>query len=463
MDPKVNTTTLEDRKRDHDLKWNGWGYSDSYFFVNDKGTMQFNGKRYEMGGKTFPGLIKWMQSTLNMDIEHSNFGRDKIDESKIPSPILNSNFIEFLKLENIAHSSDGLKRVHRSHGHTVEDMIKLRLGTCESRIPDIVVWPTCHEDVIKIVRAANEFDVVIIPIGGGTSVSEALKCPENENRCIISLDTNDMNKILWLDEKNLLAKAQGGILGIDLEKQLNDRGFTLGHEPDSIEFSSLGGWVATRASGIKKNKYGNIEDILVHVTFVTSKGVIQKSCMAPRISSGPDIHHMIIGSEGTLGVVTEVTFKICPLPQCKKFGSVLFPTFEKGVEALREIAKEKIAPASIRLMDNEQFKFGQALKTSSSFVTSINDFLKRLYVTQWKRFDANKMAPATIVFEGNNEEVEMQEKRVYSICGKYDGFPAGEENGRYGYQLTFSIAYLRDVGMNYMAIGESFETSVPWD
>uniref|UniRef100_A0A915HUR8 Alkylglycerone-phosphate synthase n=1 Tax=Romanomermis culicivorax TaxID=13658 RepID=A0A915HUR8_ROMCU len=351
---------------------------------------------------------------------------DKIDESKIPSPILNTNFIEFLKLENIAHSSDGLKRVHRSHGHTVEDMIKLRLGTCESRIPDLVVWPTCHEDVIKIVRAANEFDVVIIPIGG----------------------------------------------------------FTLGHEPDSIEFSSLGGWVATRASGIKKNKYGNIEDILIHVTFVTSKGVIQKSCMAPRISSGPDIHHMIIGSEGTLGVVTEVTFKICPLPQCKKFGSVLFPTFEKGVEALREIAKEKIAPASIRLMDNEQFKFGQALKTSSSFFTSINDFLKRLYVMQWKRFDANKMAPATIVFEGNKEEVEMQEKRVYSICGKYDGFPAGEENGRYGYQLTFSIAYLRnskncaspsfsgflifnffvqDVGMNYMAIGESFETSVPWD
>uniref|UniRef100_A0A915HWE0 Alkylglycerone-phosphate synthase n=1 Tax=Romanomermis culicivorax TaxID=13658 RepID=A0A915HWE0_ROMCU len=106
---------------------------------------------------------------------------------------------------------------------------------------------------------------------------------------------------------------------------------------------------------------------------------------------------------------------------------------------------------------------GQALKFSSSFFTSINDFLERLYVTHWKRFDANKMAPATIVFEGNKQEVEMQEKRVYSICGKYDGFPAGEENGRHGYQLTFLVAHIRDVAMNYMAIGESFETSVPWD
>merc|ERR1719228_1560718 len=119
-----------------------------------------------------------------------------------------------------------------------------------------------------------------------------------------------MNKILWFDEENLLAHCEAGIVGQDLDQKLQEFGFCTGHEPDSLEFSTLGGWVATRASGMKKNIYGNIEDLVVHLRAVTPRGVMQKNVQVPRISSGPDIHHFILGSEGTLGVVTEVTMKI---------------------------------------------------------------------------------------------------------------------------------------------------------
>ena len=100
-----------------------------------------------------------------------------------------------------------------------------------------------------------------------------------------------------------------------------------------MEFSTLGGWVATRASGMKKNRYGNIEDIVVHITCVTQKGTIEKSCQVPRISTGPDIHHFILGSEGTLGVVTDVTLKIRPLPEVRKYGSIVFECFEENGDA----------------------------------------------------------------------------------------------------------------------------------
>lgn len=133
-----------------------------------------------------------------------------------------------------------------------------------------------------------------------------------------------------------------------MERELRKLGYTSGHEPDSYEFSSLGGWVATRASGMKKNIYGNIEDLLVHVKIVTPKGVFQKNGQVPRMSSGPDFHHLILGSEGSLGVITEVVIKIRPLPACKKYGSVVFPTFEDGVRCMREIARQRCQPASVK-------------------------------------------------------------------------------------------------------------------
>ena len=187
-----------------------------------------------------------------------------------------------------------------------------------------------------------------------------------------------------------------------------------------MEFSTLGGWVATRASGMKKNLYGNIEDLLVHLTIVTPKGTIQKHCQVPRISNGPDIHHFVLGSEGTLGVIVDATLKIRPLPQVVKYGSVAFPTFDDGIKFMREVARQKCAPASLRLLDNEQFSFGQALKTEvSSMFQSFVDGIKNCYIEKIKGFDPHQICAATLLFEGTKEDVAIQENKIYSIAKQF--------------------------------------------
>ncbi|KAL6484657.1 hypothetical protein MHYP_G00067020 [Metynnis hypsauchen] len=451
-------------KRRHDImKWNGWGYSDSRFLFNKKGQAEFTGKRYRLSGLILPSLKDWFEGTFGANLQHKSPATPALNVSAVPPPNLNESFVEELKAAGVGLSQEPEDRVFRSHGHCLNEIFALREGRI-GRVPDLVVWPSCHNDVVKIVELACKHNVCLIPYGGGTSVSSALECPPEETRSIVSLDTSQMNRILWIDEKNLTAHVEAGIIGQDLERQLNESGYCTGHEPDSMEFSSLGGWVATRASGMKKNIYGNIEDLVVHIKMVTPRGVIEKSCQGPRMSTGPDIHHFIMGSEGTLGVVTEVTMKIRPVPEYQKYGSIVFPNFQQGVACLREVAKQRCAPASIRLMDNEQFQFGHALKPQvSSIFTSFLDGLKKFYITKFKGFDPHHLCVATLLFEGDREKVLQHEKQVYDIAAKFGGLAAGEDNGQRGYMLTFVIAYLRDLGMDYYVIGESFETSVPWD
>ncbi|XP_061860865.1 alkyldihydroxyacetonephosphate synthase, peroxisomal isoform X3 [Colius striatus] len=431
------------KKRQELLKWNGWGYNDSKFIFNKKGQAEFTGKRYRLGGMILPTFKEWIEKTFGASLEHKTTSRASLNVNDVPPSIVSEEFLQDLRATKISHSQDAEDRVFRAHGHCLHEIFVLREGMFK-RVPDIVVWPVCHEDVVKIVELACKHNLCIIPFGGGTSVSSALECPEEEKRTIVSLDTSQMNRVLWIDEKNLTACVEAGIVGQDLEKQLAESGFCTGHEPDSMEFSSLGGWVATRASGMKKNIYGNIEDLVIHIKMVTPRGIVEKNCQVPRMSTGPDIHHFIMGSEGTLGVITEVTIKIRPIPEYQKYGSVVFPNFERGVACLREVAKQRCAPASIRLVDNAQFQFGHALKPQvASIFTSFLDGLKKFYITKFKGFDPNMLCVATLLFEGDREKVLQHEKQVYDIATKFGGLAAGEDNGQRGYMLTFVIAYLR--------------------
>uniref|UniRef100_A0A452UN23 Alkylglycerone-phosphate synthase n=1 Tax=Ursus maritimus TaxID=29073 RepID=A0A452UN23_URSMA len=421
------------------MKWNGWGYNDSKFFFNKKGQVELTGKRYPLSGMILPTFKDWIQNTLGVSLEHKTTSKASLNPSDTPPSIVNEDFLHDLKETNISYSQEADDRVFRAHGHCLHEIFLLREGMFQ-RIPDIVLWPTCHDDVVKIVNLACKYNLCIIPIGGGTSVSYGLMCPADETRTIISLDTSQMNRILWVDENNLTAHVEAGITGQELERQLKESGYCTGHEPDSLEFSTVGGWVSTRASGMKKNIYGNIEDLVVHIKMVTPRGIIEKSCQGPRMSTGPDIHHFIMGSEGTLGVITEATIKIRPIPEYQKYGSVAFPNFEQGVACLREIAKQV-----------------------SSIFTSFLDGLKKFYITKFKGFDPNQLAVATLLFEGDREKVLQHEKQVYDIAAKFGGLAAGEDNGQRGYLLTYVIAYIRDLGLEYYVLGESFETSAPWD
>jgi alkyldihydroxyacetonephosphate synthase len=347
-------------------------------------------------------------------------------------------------------------------GHTCHELFNLRTGKFDNRLVDMVIWPSSHEDVEKIVQLGLKYNICIIPFGGGTNVSGALECSHEEGRVIVSLDMTEMDKILWIDDDNLTAHVQAGIVGQDLERKLAEKGYTTGHEPDSQEFSTVGGWVATRSSGMKKNLYGNIEDLVVRIRVVTPAGVLDKNYLGPRNSIGPDLQHFVMGSEGTLGVITEVTMKIRPLPEARRYGSVVFPSFEMGVAFMREVARQQCAPASIRLMDNMQFQMGQIMKPPNSYTASVLESIKKLYLIKFKGFDPEKMAACTLLMEGPDDDVRQHEKKILAIAKKFYGISGGEENGRRGYLMTFVIAYVRDLGFNYGYLSESFETSIPW-
>ncbi len=156
--------------------------------------------------------------------------------------------------------------------------------------------------------------------------------------------------------------------------------------------------------------------------------------------------------------------KLRPLPAARVFGSIVFPDFVSGYRAMHEIGLARAQPVSIRLMDNMQFQFGQALKPAAhSAVGAVLDKIKKFYVTKALGFQVDKMAAVTLMFEGTPEHIRNQEAKVYAIATKYGGIKGGEENGLRGYFLTFMIAYLRDFAMKYFFMAESFETSVPYD
>jgi len=215
---------------------------------------------------------------------------------------------------------------------------------------------------------------------------------------------------------------------------------------------------------MKKNEYGNIEDIVQAITIVTPTGTFTRYNKCPRVSHGPELNHFILGHEGNLGVVTECVLRVREVPESQVYGSIIFPDFDNGVKFMREVGRSRIWPASIRLVDNLQFQFGQALKPANdSKWTDVLDKIKKFYVLKIKGFDPESMCACIILFEGTKDKVDKQQKFIYQLAKEYHGMKAGPENGIRGYFLTFVIAYLRDFGSNHNFIAESFESSVPWD
>src|SRR5262249_37752280 len=198
-------------------------------------------------------------------------------------------------------------------------------------------------------------------------------------------------------------------------------------------------------------------------TAATAAATLESTGASPRESVGMDLRRLMFGSEGALGIITSAVVKIFPLPEVQQYGSVLFPTFEAGFKFMYDLAREATPPASVRLVDNLQFQFGLALKPKSSgALADLKSKAEKFFVTKIKGLEPQKMVACTLVFEGSRAEVEQQKRDVYRIAAKYRGMKAGAENGRRGYQLTYSIAYIRDFLMSYYIIAESFETSVSW-
>lgn len=441
-----------------------WGFTDTYFKVNPDHTVTVTGNRYALSGTVMHEFLPFVEEMLDIKLDFDNL-KPEVQNKPVAPPRLNEGFYQAMKAQLSPEqvSTDDRQRLIHSHGQTTADEVYKVLYGALDRVVDLVLFPGSQEDVETIVELAKEHDVCLVPYGGGTSVSCALQLPQNESRSIVSVDMRRMNKILWIDHENFRAGVQAGITGKQLEERLERVGYTSGHEPDSLELSTLGGWIATNASGMKKNRYGNIEDIVESVTMVTPNGVIEQGAAMPRQSMGIDPKQVAFGSEGNLGIITSAVIKIHKLPEAKKYGSLVFPNFQAGTEFLYELSQTGTLPASIRLLDNIQFRFGSALKGEPTRMEAIIGEIQKFFLLKVKKFNPNELVAATIVMEGTKEQVDYQSKLINRLAKKYGGIAGGETNGKRGYMLTYAIAYIRDFLTDFHIIGETYETTVPWN
>ena len=440
-----------------------WGFKDSGFELTGEKTVTFSGDRYEVSGTVMPDFIPYIESVLGIDFDKKD-QISPVDKKPIQPSKLSPEFFDHLKSSFDAdrYTVDDMERLIHSHGQeTFKDVYKVLYNSIE-RTVDLVFYPESEDEVKAMVEIAVKFNICLIPYGGGTNVTRALTIPENEDRSVVSVDMRRMSKIEWINKEDRRICVQSGITGGELIELLKEEGFTIGHEPDSVELSTVGGWIATNASGMKKNRYGNIEDIVENVNMVSPKGTISQINPISRGSIGFKPQNVLFGSEGNIGIITKAVLKIHQIPKQQKYNSVLFKNWSEGVSFMKALSKTNYIPASVRLVDNIQFRFGQALKPRTEGLKNLKSKIEKFFVVNIKGFDPDKMCALTIVMEGTSEEVAYQQKNVNKLAKAHKGIIGGPGNGKRGYMLTYAIAYVRDFAAKYQIMGETMETTVPW-
>ena len=204
--------------------------------------------------------------------------------------------------------------------------IKIRQQDRDTYQPQAVAYPHDQDEVARLLEWAHERRIAITPWGAGSSVTGA-PLPLTGG---VTVDLSRMDAVVSIDHVNLLTTAQAGVRGERLERALNDAGLTLGHSPQSLDRSTVGGWVATRATGQFSSRYGGIEDLVMALTAVLPTGEVVQTQPAVRPPFGPDVNALFIGAEGTLGIVTKVTLRVVPLPESRLLEAVLFASVDGG-------------------------------------------------------------------------------------------------------------------------------------
>jgi alkyldihydroxyacetonephosphate synthase len=220
-------------------------------------------------------------------------------------------------------------------------------------LPELVFHAHYPQEVSRVLKWANGYGVPVTAWGAGSGVVGAALAVQGG----IILDLAGLNQILVLDETNLLVKVQAGMIGYRLETELNARGYTLNHSPQSLDRSTVGGWIATRACGQFSSRWGGIEDLTLALTVVLASGEVVTTLLAPRSAVGPEISNIFIGSEGTLGVVVDVTLKIFPLPEVRLLETISFPSIESGLKGMRRLMQSGLRPFLLRFYDADESLF----------------------------------------------------------------------------------------------------------
>ena len=407
--------------------WNGWGNENSEL------TMELNdGLRALLEALVGPGT-SLNQATLKEVI--SNVPTSRLEDH----PLI---------------ETDPETRVRHARGQSLPDWLDMHSGNVDT-FPDGVAFPESTEQVRELLAYARENNLVVIPYGGGTSVVGHIN-PVKSSRPILTIDMGKMSSLLSIDTESQLATFGAGTPGPVVEETLKEHGYTLGHFPQSWELSTLGGWVASRSSGQQSLHYGRIENMFAGGIIETMNGTMTIPTI-PASSAGPDIREMILGSEGRIGIITEVTVRITPVPEEEKFQVIFFPSWQIGINAARELIQQRVALSMVRLsnpLETTSLLYMGA-GSDSSGVVALEKSLSEKGIGEGK-------VMMTFGVTGSARHCETAYQLAIDHCAALGGFVDQSGLGENWAHGRFRAPYLRDPLGAEGYIVDTMETAVDW-
>lgn len=350
-------------------------------------------------------------------------------------------------------SRDAALRLRYARGHSLPDWVALRFGTVDS-FPDGVARPATEKEVEDMLAFAAAAGACLIPYGGGTSVVGHINPPRPSDQPILTVSLERLRRMLDLDDESRLAIFQAGVSGPHLEAQLRARGFTLGHFPQSFEYSTLGGWVATRSSGQQSLYYGRIEDLFAGGTLVTPTGKMDLPPF-PASAAGPDLRQAVLGSEGRLGILTRAIVRVSPLAETERFYGLFFPDWEQGVAAIKTMAQERLPLSLLRLSDSVETETSLALVGNERLVRLLNSLLRVRGLKEEKCL-------LFLGVTGQESTAKRTRRWALDIARSYNAVYVGRRMGSEWRKSRFRTPYLRNTLWDKGYAVDTLETALAW-
>ncbi|MDP6908910.1 MAG: FAD-binding oxidoreductase [Flavobacteriales bacterium] len=355
-------------------------------------------------------------------------------------------------------SNNDIDRLKYGFGKGYQDALNI-LTKKEVLLPDFVLYPQSEKDVRHILQQSEVNDISVTTFSGGTNVTECFRI-EKKRKWACALNMKKMKRILEVDPVSLTVTVECGIFGPDLEKQLNEKGFTMGHFPQSFEFSTVGGWLATRSAGQESGKYGKIEDMVLRLKAVTPRSTIENRDY-PKHATGIDTFPLFVGSEGTLGVIVEAKMRIHHLPKSHAWVVGLFKDFSSGASALRSMVQSGEHPAICRLSDPAETKVLSLL--SNTEPTGVKKLFQNLMKSYLKGKGYTEPSMLMMKFLGSSEETSVAARNSKQILRNNGAVILPGSVSSNWEEKRFSLPYLRETVIQHRILIDMFETSTYWD
>ncbi len=374
---------------------------------------------------------------------------------RLPAAALDASAATHLRalLGADAVREDHRTRVLHAAGKGYPDLVRLRAGSPEGA-PDAVLYPAGHEQLRAVLELCAKRGVAVVPFGGGTSVVGGLAPLRGEHAGLVALDLARLTGVRDLDRRSATATVAAGTRVPALEAHLSSRGLTLGHFPQSFQYVSVGGCVATRSAGQASSGYGAIEKMVLGLRAACPAGDIDLPAM-PASAAGPSLRQLLVGSEGTLGVITEVALRVRTAPAERHYEGVFFAELADGVEALREMAAARVLPEVARLSDEQETAMSLALAGTGG----VKGRLGRAYL-RGRGYAGGCLA--ILGFEGGAEDVAMRRRAALALARAQGGLPVGRSPGEAWRAARFAAPYMRDELLTLGVLVETLETATSW-